>query len=583
MTIFDILTMLGGLSMFLFGMHIMGGALERKAGSGLKLLLARLTKNRFAAFFTGLAVTAAVQSSSATTVMVVGFVNSGILTLKQSIGVIMGANIGTTITAWMLSLSGISSDNLFISLLKPSSFSPVLALLGIILLLGSKSGSKKDTGTVLLGFATLMFGMQTMSDSVSGLADIPAFRELFLLFKNPLLGVAAGALLTAVIQSSSASVGILQALSVTGRVSYGAAIPIIMGQNIGTCVTSLISALGTGKNAKRAAVIHIFFNIIGTAVWLTVFSVLSAWLKPAFLDAPASFFGIAVSHSVFNILCTAVLFPMSGLLEKIALRLIPQPDEKEDAAVADERLLSTPSIALEHCRELVFVMAKKATDAFMLAQNALFEPSKTDAQKIFELEEITDRYEDIIGTYLIKLSRSRISDSDNAVVSELLKTIGDCERIADHSVNIYESSAELLQKKIRFTPKAQKELATLCRAVLEITELAYNAFIKNDVSAALCIEPLEQVIDELKDRLRSSHILRLKNGDCTVEAGFIWSDLLTDLERIADHCSNIAACITDTAENNMDIHRSVREMKNSSEFKTMYENYFEKYITDCKH
>ena len=578
MTIFDLLTMLGGLSLFLFGMHIMGNALERKAGSRLKLLLSRLTKNRFAAFLTGLAVTAVIQSSSATTVMVVGFVNSGILTLRQSIGVIMGANIGTTVTAWILSLSGISGDNIFIRLLKPSAFTPVLSVIGIIFLLGSKKGNKKDTGMILLGFSTLMFGMQTMSDAVSGLADIPAFGEMFLLFKNPVLGVAAGAVLTALIQSSSASVGVLQALSVTGRVSYGAAIPIIMGQNIGTCITAVISSFGANKNAKRAAVIHLSFNIIGTAVWLAVFSALSTAFKPAFLDTPASFLGIALAHTIFNILCTVILFPAAGVLEKLALKLVPGTDTKESVTVIDERLLASPSLALERCNELVFSMAEKATESFSLAVNALFEPSKARVQKISELEELTDRYEDIIGTYLIKLSRNRVSDNDSAVVSELLKTIGDYERIADHSVNILESAQELLQKNIEFTQHAKKELDTLCRASIEITDLAYTAFVKKDINSALSVEPLEQVIDELKQDLRSSHILRLKNGDCSAEAGFIWADLLTDLERVADHCSNIAACVIDTASNNMDIHRSVKEIKNSPSFKIMYESYAEKYI-----
>ena len=577
MSIFDVLSLIGGLCLFLFGMNVMGDALERRAGGGLKLLLGKLTKNKFKAFLTGLGVTAVIQSSSATTVMVVGFVNSGIMTLKQSIGVIMGANIGTTVTAWILSLGGISGDNLFVKLLKPMSFTPILALIGMILLMFGKVSKKKDTGMILLGFATLMFGMDTMSGAVSGLANVPEFQNLFLMFKNPVLGVLVGLLITAILQSSSASVGILQALTVTGQVSYGAAIPIIMGQNIGTCVTAMISSVGANRNAKRAAVVHLSFNIIGTVVWLSVFSILSAVLKPAILDTSASYLGIAVAHSVFNILCTVLLLPMSSLLEKLALKLVPDAKKQEEQSELDERLLVTPAIALDRCNTVVTAMVSDATESFETGLNGLFAPNTQTSERIRELEDKTDHYEDILGTYLIKLSRNQITDTDSATISRLLKVIGDYERIADHSVNLLEAAEELAEKGIEFSPNARREMETLCSASREILVLSKAAFVDNDLEAANRIEPLEQVIDELKEHLRNQHILRLKDGTCTVEAGFIWSDILTDLERVADHCSNIAACVIDTAHYNMNLHQSVREMKRGEGFEELYTYYSSKY------
>lgn len=577
MSIFDVLALIGGLCLFLFGMNIMGDSLERRAGDGLKTLLGKLTGNKLKGFLTGMGVTAVIQSSSATTVMVVGFVNSGIMTLKQSIGVIMGANIGTTVTAWILSLGGISGDNIFVKLLKPMSFTPILALIGMILLMFGKTSKKKDTGMILLGFATLMFGMNAMSDAVSGLANVPEFQNLFLMFKNPILGVLVGLAITAILQSSSASVGILQALTVTGQVSYGAAIPIIMGQNIGTCVTALISSVGANRNAKRAAVIHLSFNIIGTAVWLTVFSMLSLILKPAFLDSSASYLGIAVAHSIFNILCTLLLLPMSSLLEKLALKLVPDAKVKEEQSELDERLLITPSVALERCNSIAANMASDAIESFDIGLDNLFDPNRKNAGQIRELEDKTDHYEDILGTYLIKLSKNQISDTDSATVSRLLKVIGDYERIADHSINLLESADELAEKKIEFSANARKEMETMCQALREILQLSKQAFVENDLEAANKIEPLEQVIDDLKDHLRNQHILRLKDGTCTVEAGFIWADILTDLERVADHCSNIAACVIDTAHNNMNLHMSVREMKEGSDFENLYSVYSKKY------
>ncbi len=579
MSIFDVLTLIGGLCLFLFGMSVMGEALERRAGGSLKKILAKLTKNKITGFLTGLGVTAVIQSSSATTVMVVGFVNSGIMSLRQSIGVIMGANIGTTVTAWILSLGGISSDNLFMQLLKPTSFTPILALIGTALLMFGESSKKKDTGTILLGFATLMFGMDTMSGAVSGLADVPAFQNMFIMFRNPVLGVLVGAILTAVIQSSSASVGILQALSATGQVSYGAAVPIIMGQNIGTCITAILSSFGTNKNAKRAAIVHLSFNVIGTVILLSVFSIISAILKPAILDASASYLGIAVAHSAFNIACTALLLPMSSLLERLAVKLVPDSDKKEKVAKLDERLLATPPIALERCNELVREMAEISVTSLKTSLNMLIGYDSDTADKIRKSEDKVDHYEDILGTYLVKLSRHQISDSDSAEVSKLLKAIGDFERISDHSVNILESAEELTKKDIHFTAGAQKELDTLCSAVSEILTLSFRAFVNTDLQAARDVEPLEQVIDGLKAKSRDDHIKRLKNGECSIEAGFVWADLLTNLERTSDHCSNIAVCVIDATQHNMNVHQSLRTMKREDPyFEKRYLEYAKKYI-----
>ena len=579
MNLFDVLTLVGGLCLFLFGMSIMGDALERRAGNSLKKLLAKLTKNKLAGFLTGLGVTAVIQSSSATTVMVVGFVNSGVMSLRQSIGVIMGANIGTTVTAWILSLGGISSDSLFIQLLKPTSFTPVLALIGTGLLMFSKIGKKKDTGTILLGFATLMFGMDTMSSAVSGLADVPAFQNLFLLFKNPILGVLVGAVLTAVIQSSSASVGILQALSATGQVSYGAAVPIIMGQNIGTCITALLSSFGTNKNAKRAAIIHLSFNVIGSTVWLSVFSVISALFQPALLDTSASYIGIAVAHSLFNIACTVLLLPMSSLLEKLAIKLVPDSNKKDVVVELDERLLATPPVALERCNTLVNEMAELSVNAVKQSLTLLQSYNASLGEEIRKTENKADHYEDLLGTYLVKLSSHQMSDSDSATVSKLLKAIGDFERISDHSVNILESAEEIYEKELSLSPSGQKELEILCNAVSEILTQSLAAFVNNDLQAARDVEPLEQVIDGLKATMRDNHIRRLKNNECSIEVGFVWADLLTNLERTADHCSNIAVCVIDAADNNMNLHESLRNIKKGSPyFAEKYTAYAEKYI-----
>ncbi len=578
MDIFDVLALIGGLCLFLFGMNLMGDALERSAGNKLRSLLEKLTTSKIAGLFTGLAVTGVIQSSSATTVMVVGFVNSGLMTLRQAINVIMGANIGTTVTAWLLSLGGIESDNLFIQLLKPTSFTPVLALIGIGLHMFSKSSKKKEIGTIFLGFATLMFGMDAMSDAVSGLRDVPQFQELFIMFKNPILGVLAGAILTAIIQSSSASVGILQALASTGQVSFGAAIPIIMGQNIGTCATALLSSVGTNKNARRAAFVHLFFNIIGTVILLTVFSIVSAILKPVILDESATYMGIAVCHSVFNVVCTALLLPMSGLLEKLVYKLVPEDKKTEETPLLDERLLVTPPIALEQCEHRAGDLANFAATAIRDSLSLFSEYTPALASSIREREEQSDEYEDLLNTYLVKLSSHNISVQDSEEAAKLLKIIGDFERISDHSVNIVESVEEMREKQIAFTPAAMQELSVICEAVEEITGLALDAFLHNDITAAAQVEPLEEVIDNLREKLRSRHIQRLQQGECTIIAGFIWSDLLTNLERTADHCSNIAGCVIDMAQENLNLHESLREMRSSSEdFKKSYQSYSKKY------
>lgn len=578
MDIFNVLTLIGGLCLFLFGMNVMGQALERRAGGKLRSLLGKMTSKPAAGLLTGIGVTAVIQSSSATTVMVVGFVNSGLMTLKQAVHVIMGANIGTTITAWILSLAGIDSGDLFIRLLKPSSFTPILALVGIVLYMFTKSAKKKDTGTVLLGFATLMFGMETMSGAVAGLRDVPAFTELFLLFKNPILGVLAGAVLTAIIQSSSASVGILQALAATGQVSYGAAIPIIMGQNIGTCITALLSSVGANKNAKRAAMVHLSFNVLGTAVWLVVFCFVKALLAPAFLEAPASLFGIAIAHSAFNLLCTLLMLPLSGFLEKLVCRLVPDAKKPEGETELDERLLTTPPIALARCREVAEKMADCAANALGDALTAITACTPELARKIRDAEEETDRYEDMLGTYLVKLSTCPISSEDSHEAAKLLKIIGDFERISDHAVNLLESAEELQDKALKLSAPAEKELSVLTHAVREILDLSRAAFLRNDFSAAELVEPLEEVIDGLKESLRTNHILRMQQGQCSIEAGFVWSDLLTDLERVSDHCSNIAGCVTDMHFGNLNLHESLRAVRNDQEkYRDHFENFRQKY------
>lgn len=578
MDIFDFLNLVGGLSLFLFGMNIMGQALERRAGNSLKVLVEKITTNKLAGLLTGLAVTAVIQSSSATTVMVVGFVNSGIMTLKQSINVIMGANIGTTVTAWILSLAGIESTNVLLTLLKPESFTPVLALIGIIYYMFCKSENKKDTGMIMLGFAVLMYGMDAMSSAVSGLSEVPQFAHVFLLFKNPVLGVLAGAILTAIIQSSSASVGILQALATTGQVSYGAAVPIIMGQNIGTCITAILSSFGTNKNAKRAALVHLSFNVVGTIVWLSCFCIIKAVLSPVILDESASMFGIAVAHSLFNCLCVLLLFPLSGLLERLVYIIVPETDEPDTITKLDDRLLSAPGLALDLCREQ---LVKMSGYSFTAMKDGLYCLHNYDNEKIAEIKKLenkTDQYEDLLYNYLIKLSSKKINEDDSATAAEYLKLIGDFERIADHGLNIAEAAEEIKEKKLSFSIDANHDLKVIYDAVAEIMALAGRAFTENDINAAFNVEPLEENIDILKEEIRTRHIARLQRGSCSVAAGFVLNDILTNLERVADHCSNVAVCIIESRDNKLDMHEALREMRADDEgFREKFKEYGRKY------
>ena len=578
MDLFDVLTLLGGLSLFLFGMNLMGASLEKRAGSSLKILLGKLTSRKILGFLTGMGVTAVIQSSSATTVMVVGFVNSGLLTLRQAISVIMGANVGTTVTAWILSLTGLDGDNFFVMLLKPTSFTPILALIGVVLTMMAKSDKKKDVGMILLGFAVLMFGMDTMSGAVAGLEEVPEFRNILLMFSNPVLGVLAGAGLTAIIQSSSASVGILQALSATGQVTYGAAIPIIMGQNIGTCVTAMISSVGANKNAKRAAVVHLLFNIVGTAVWLAVFYGINAVVQFSFVSHSIDQLGIAVVHTAFNILCTALLFPFSGLLVKMACRLVPDTKAPEKIQILDERFLATPSVAIDRCQEVAETMARISMDALKTSCQLIEHYDPKSAQAVRETEQEADQYEDMLGTYLVKLGRADLNAADSRETAKLLYIIGDFERISDHAVNLVESAEEIRNKGLSFSVHAKQELAVLTAAVGEVMDLALDAFLQNDPALAAKVEPLEQVVDTLKEQLRNRHILRLQKGECTIELGFVWSDLLTSLERVADHCSNIAGCVIEMSHDSLDVHEYLDNVKAGGPgFLRAYEAYAQKY------
>ena len=581
MDFWDILALVGGLCLFLFGMNLMGSYLEKAAGGGLKTILSKLTTGKMAGFLTGLGVTAVIQSSSATTVMVVGFVNSGLLTLRQAINVIMGANVGTTVTAWLLSLTGVSGDAWYVEIFKPTSFTPILALVGIILFMGSKSNRKKDIGVILLGFATLMYGMDAMSASVEGLKTDPNFASILTLFDNPLLGVLTGALLTAIIQSSSASVGILQALSSTGSISIGMSIPIIMGQNIGTCVTALISSVGTNRNARRASIVHLSFNVIGTVILITVFSIVRAVVDIPLLTEGANQVTIAICHSAFNIACTAIMLPCAGLLEKLSMKLIPEPkgaDQKEEVNELDERLMITPAVAIERCRVVTEKMANISKVSLYKALDQLNTYDESICKEIVEEENKVDEYEDILGSYLVKLNTFPLTDRDMRESAKLLHLIGDIERISDHAVNIMESAEELNEKGIVFSDFALGELSVIISAVKEIVELSYTAFIGNDIAAAKRVEPLEQVIDNLKEKLRTRHIERLQNGGCTIEAGFIWSDLLNNLERVSDHCSNVAGCVIEMAQGSLDLHQYLKSLKDGKgEFVEQLEEYSRAY------
>ena len=571
MDFFSVLTMLGGLALFLYGMQIMGDGLAKVSGGKLERILENLTSSPVKAVLLGAGVTAVIQSSSATTVMVVGFVNSGIMKLSQAVGVIMGANIGTTITSWILSLTGIESSNFFIRLLKPTSFSPILALIGVIFVVFLKDPKKKDIGGILVGFAVLMFGMDSMSGAVKPLANVPEFTNILITFSNPLLGVAAGAVLTAIIQSSSASVGILQALCMTGAVSYGTALPIIMGQNIGTCVTALISAVGANKNAKRAAMVHLYFNLIGTVIFMSAFYTLHSLIGFPFMGKAASPAGIAVLHSTFNVAATVILLPFSRLLEKLACLTIRETvqdsqaaEEDPDFKILETRFLEKPAFAVEQSRNAVRKMAEDSHKALFTAFELFREYSEQGAQYVEKMEGRVDRYEDELGTYLIKLNHKNLTEQDSRSLSIMLHCIGDFERISDHAVNIMESAKELYEKDAHFSDKAMEELKVLEQAVKDIVDMAYTVFDRQDVELAKQIEPLEEVIDELNQELKHRHVQRLRAGECTIEMGFILADIITSMERISDHCSNIGVCVTQVREDLYDTHSHLEIIKDKS-------------------
>ena len=570
MDFFSILTLLGGLAMFLYGMQVMGDGLEKLSGGKLEKILENLSSNRLKAVLVGAAVTAVIQSSSATTVMVVGFVNSGIMHLSQAVGFIMGANIGTTITAWILSLAGIESSNFFVKLLNPSSFSPILALVGVIFIVFLHNEKKKDIGNIMVGFAVLMFGMNTMSGAVKPLAQVPECTYILLKFSNPILGVLAGALLTAVIQSSSASVGILQALCVTGAVQYGTALPIIMGQNIGTCITAMLSSVGATKNAKRAAVVHLYFNIVGTIAFMGVFYLLNTFLHFSFINDVAGPAGIAVIHSAFNVIATVVLLPFGDVLVKMACATIR--DTKEEKAISEEdqefmilesRFLSNPGIAIEQSKTAAKKMAEQSQNALKLSFGLLDTFQEENAFRVEKIEAKVDRYEDELGTYLIKLNQKELSVEDSHSLSIMLHCIGDFERISDHALSIMKSAKEMWEKNAVFSPQAVKELHVMEKAVVDIVDKAYAVFANQDIQLAEEIEPLEEVIDELSRELKRRHVNRLRAGECTIEMGFILSDVTTSLERIADHCSNIGVCVTQVREDLYDTHSHLDTVKNA--------------------
>jgi len=583
MTIFNVFSLLGGLALFLFGMDIMGKALEKQAGGQLQKILSKLTDNPLKGFFLGLCVTAVIQSSSATTVMVVGFVNSGIMELHQAIGVIMGSNVGTTVTSWILSLSGLQGDSLLINLLKPTSFSPLLAFIGILLYM-CKSEKKKGVGTILIGFAVLMTGMTAMSNAVLPLQNEAWFTNLFIRFSNPLLGVLVGAVVTGIIQSSSASVGILQALSATGVITYGSAIPIIMGQNIGTCVTALISSVGANKNARRAAMVHLYFNIIGVTLFLAVFYGANLLLDFAFVTETVTAWGIAVVHSIFNLTATAVLLPFANGLEKLAILTIPDDAEKESFALLDERLLNTPAVAVERARAATADMAELARVGVVQAMSLTHKWDDSLAQKVREEEEKVDKYEDALGTYLVKLSSREMSHADSQSVNTLLHTISDFERISDHSVNVLSSAEEIHAKSIAFSKDAQEELQVLEGAVQDVLSRTTDAFRKGDLHMAGKVEPLETVVDELVRAIKARHVARLQTGSCSIEYGFVLEDLLTNYERVCDHCSNVAVAQIEVAQDSFDTHaylndlRYGNETKESEQFQRRLDRYRERYL-----
>lgn len=560
------LSFIGGLAMFLYGMKIMGSGLEKLSGGKLENILERLTNNKVKGVLLGLIVTAVLQCSSATTVMAVGFVNSGIMQLTQATGVIMGANIGTTVTAWILSLTGIGDANGFIQLLNPEAFSPVLALIAVIIINFGKKGRRQDIASILIGFALLMLSMSTMKNAIAPLADDPEFSQVLTMFSNPVLGVVCGALITAIMQSSSASVGILQALSTTGSLTFGSAIPIIMGQNIGACATALISSAGTSKNAKRTAFIHLYFNVIGTVLFLSLYYILDAIFDFAFTSLPITSVWIAIIHTLFNTATCIILLPVSSVLEKLAkLTIRDGKTNNEDYAVLDERFLSSPSFAIDQCRNLSVKMAALTQSTLSDAIKMLSEYNEQEGEEIILNENRVDEFEDKIGSYLIKLNSADITDKESKEISLLLHCIGDIERISDHAVNTLEAAQEINKKSLVFSDKAKEELRIYISAITEIVDLAFSAFETGDMDKAKTVEPLEEVIDNLRNELKKHHIKRLRKGKCSAETGFVLQDLLTNFERIADHCSNIAVCIIQINEDGLEAHEYINELKKTED------------------
>ncbi|MDE7390196.1 MAG: Na/Pi cotransporter family protein [Lachnospiraceae bacterium] len=583
MDIFSVFTLCGGLAFFLYGMNMLSSGLEKMAGGKLESLLKKTTSNPLMGLLLGVIITVAIQSSSAVTVMLVGLVNSGIMQLGQTIAVIMGSNIGTTLTAWLLSLSGIESDNVWINLLKPESFAPLLAFIGILFIMISKTDKKKSIGAIFIGFAILMYGMEMMKNAVAPLAEVPEFESILTMFENPILGVLVGAIFTGVIQSSAASVGVLQALSLNGSITFSMAIPIIMGQNIGTCVTALLSSIGVNRNARRVSVIHISFNLIGTAFFLTVYCILNSFVEFGFSNLPITPFYIAIVHSIFNVATVLLLFPFNKQLEKLAYLIIKEnalgTPADEVYSFVDDRLLPTPSVAISECNSKCKKMAKLARDTIFSSIELIDNYTEKTAELVFENEDLLDLYEDKLGTYLVKLSGKEVSDIDSRRVSLQLHTIGDFERIGDHAVNIMDVAKEMHEKKLHFSDHAKKETEILISALSEILDITTNAYVSHDINLAKQVEPLEEVIDNLIIDIKSNHIQRLKEGKCTIELGFILSDLLTNCERVSDHCSNVAVTLIETDQYSMDAHEYLNVVKRTGnkDFESKYEMYNEKY------
>ncbi|MFR8775403.1 MAG: Na/Pi cotransporter family protein [Eggerthellaceae bacterium] len=585
MNVYDILNLLGGIALFLFGMHTLSASLEKLAGGKLETWLEKATSKPIKGVVLGAIITAVIQSSAATTVMIIGFVNSGLMKLSQAIGVIMGANIGTTATSWLLSLQSISgSDGFsFLNLLKPTTFTPVLAVIGVILIMFTKSDKKKTIGMILAGFAVLMFGMNSMSSATAGLAENETFCNILMMFSNPVLGVIAGAVLTAVLQSSSASIGILQSIAIsTGKVTYSVALPLLLGQNIGSCVTALISSVGANKPAKRVAFVHLYFNVIGTVVFLSIFYLLNAFISMPFMEESLNAVGIAVIHTGFNVLATALFLPFTKQLEKLACLTVRDDsnDEKLTPMLLDERLLKTPSVAIEQCRNVCIRMARLTQETLKMSMEVVTTYDAKKCAEVIDNENAIDIFEAKIGSYILKISSKDLSENDSKIVSSMLHTIGDLERISDHAVNIVEAAEEMHSKKIKFSQQALRELPVIVNAVSEILDMSINAFVNNDVNLAKNVEPLEDVIDQLRSDLKTRHIERLRNGKCTIELGFILQDLLTNFERVSDHCSNIAVYLIQISDNSMDTHEYMNELKklDRSEFMDEFNDYKNKYI-----